>query len=655
MPAPKAAPFGGWKSPITTKLVTSSGLRLGEVRLDGKDVYYLEGRPAEAGRSVVTRLTNGKPVDITPEGFNARNRVHEYGGGSYAVHDRVVYFTNWVDQRIYSQSGREAPTAITATPAVKGGYRFADLNVTSDGRFIVCVRERHQRGKEAVNEVVAVATDGGGVKVLASGCDFYSFPRVSPDCEKVAWTCWMHPDMPWDGCELWEARISAAMSVKDARLVAGSRTESIFQPEWSPKGVLHFISDRTGWWNLYAQRDGKAVALAPMDEECGAAQWVFGLSEYAFLKDGTIALAHQARGGDELSLFRPDGKREDMELPYSSIGSVKASGVDVYFTGAAPATAPQVVKLDTRTRKVTVLQRSLNVKVDPAYFSMPAPITFPTGPVSQGKGGVATRKGPVSHALFYPPSNPEYAPKQGEKPPLIVISHGGPTSASGSSLSLSVQFWTSRGFGVVDVNYRGSTGYGRAYREALKPVWGIADVEDCVAAARYLVSKGLADGKRLIIRGGSAGGYTTLCALVFTDVFAAGASYYGVADAETLARDTHKFESRYLDGLIGPYPKARKTYRERSPVHFIDRMSCPLIIFQGLDDEIVPPSQADAMVAALRKKKLPFAYVPFEGEQHGFRKAENISRSLEAELYFYGRVFKFKPADRLKPVSIENL
>ncbi len=652
MPSKKIAPYGSWKSPITTELLTRGGLRLGEARMDGRDIYCLEGRPAEAGRNVVVRVARGKAADITPAAFNARNRVHEYGGGSYAVHEGAVYFSNWADQRIYRQAGREAPTALTAEPALKHGYRFADLRVTADGRHIVCIRERHQKGKEAVNEVVAVPTFGGAVKVLASGCDFYSSPRVSHDGKKVAWLCWMHPNMPWDGCELWEADLDSTMKPANARLVAGGDAESIFQPEYSPQGVLHFIFDQTGWWNLYAVKKGAVVALAPMKEECAIAQWVFGLSEYAFLKDGSIALVHQSKDGDRLALIETDGKREDFDLPFTAIGSVQASGAEICFTAGSPSTAPQLVKLDSTTGKYTVLRRSLEVKIDQSYFSTPEPITFPTGPVN---GKSVSSKRITAHALYYAPVSPDFSAPPDQKPPLIVISHGGPTSASGSTLSLAIQFWTSRGFAVVDVNYRGSTGYGRAYREALKPVWGIADVEDCVAASRALIKQGSVDGDRLVIRGGSAGGYTTLCALVFTDVFAAGASYYGVADAESLAKDTHKFESRYLDFLIGPYPKARKTYRERSPVHFIDQMACPLIIFQGLEDEIVPPSQADAMVAALRKKKLPFAYLLFEGEQHGFRKAENISRSLEAELYFYGKVLKFKPADRLKPVVIENL
>jgi dipeptidyl aminopeptidase/acylaminoacyl peptidase len=418
---------------------------------------------------------------------------------------------------------------------------------------------------------------------------------------------------------------------------------------------LHFVSDRTGWWNLYAWRKGQTGSIAPMNEECAVPQWVFGLSTYAFTGDGEAILAHQSPDGDRLAQIKSEGKRRDLDLPYTSIGSVQAVGETVCFTGASAGVAPEVVQLDLQTGHRTVLRRSIEATVDQRYFSKPEAITFATGPVGAKRSRATTKNATVSHALFYPPANPDFTGPAGEKPPLVVISHGGPTSATGPALNMAVQFWTSRGFGVVDVNYRGSSGYGRTYRNALRGAWGIADVEDCVAAAKHLAGRGDVDGNRLIIRGGSAGGYTTLCALAFTDVFAAGASYYGVADAETLARDTHKFESRYLDGLIGPYPAAKETYRERSPIHFADRISCPVVLFQGLEDEIVPPSQAEAMTAALRAKRLPFAYVPFEGEQHGFRKAENIVRSLEAELYFYGRVFKFQPADAMAPVMIEGM
>jgi dipeptidyl aminopeptidase/acylaminoacyl peptidase len=651
MPAEKSAAYGTWKSPITTSLITQGGLRLGEVRLDSRAAYCLEGRPAEGGRNAVVRLGATGARDVLPPGFNARNRVHEYGGGAYAAHGGTVYFTNWDDQRIYAVSASRPPAPVTPAPASPHGLRYADLQVTPDGRHIVAVRERHEPGQEAVNEVVAIPVSGGDPAVLASGYDFYAFPRVSPDQSRIAWTAWRHPQMPWDGCELWTARLSSSMKATGPRKVAGGESESIFQPSWSPDGSLHFISDRTGWWNLYALNEGRVRPLAPLDEECGVAQWVFGLSTYAFLDGGAVAFVHQTAAGDRIGLLE-DGRWHDLDISYTSVGSVQAAGRDIWFVGANARTAPEVVRLNVDTARARVLKKSLALSVDAEYLSAPRPITFQTGPID---GPARRRNGSrVAHALFYPPHNPGYQAPAGERPPLIVISHGGPTSAASSALSLSVQFWTSRGFGVVDVNYRGSTGYGRAYRDALRGEWGIADVEDCVAAARHLAREGEADEARLIIRGGSAGGYTTLCALTFTSAFAAGASYYGVADAETLAKDTHKFESRYLDGLIGPYPAARETYFERSPAHFADRMSCPLIMFQGLEDKIVPPSQAEAMAEALDAGGLPYAYVAFEGEQHGFRKAENISRSLEAELYFYGRVFAFRPADAIKPVRIKN-
>ena len=645
MTIPQTAPYGAWRSPISTEMVTEAGIRLGEIKTDGADVYWLEGRPAEGGRNVIVRLgDDNEPVDVTPKGYNVRNRVHEYGGAAYGVKDGVVYFSNFSDQRIYRHRSGEQPEPVTPEPAIPAGDRFADGRLTSDGKYLVCVRERHFEGREAANEVVAVRADNGEQTVLASGHDFYSFPRLSPDGTRLAYTAWDHPNMPWDEAELWVASFDGSDgSSGGAVRVAGGNGESIFQPEWSPDGTLHFVSDRTGWWNLYALVDEVAQPLFPGEAESGEPQWVFGMATYAFLAGGGIALLVGGKAGRRLVIIDRDRQAREIELPYTSIGGLVAAGTGVLALAASHTGPAAIVRVDTGTGTAEVIRKSSDVEIDAEMISRPQSIKFPTG------------DGEEAHAYYYPPTNPEFEEPASESPPLIVLSHGGPTSAASSSLSLEIQFWTSRGFAVTDVNYRGSTGYGRAYRDALKGRWGVVDTEDCINAARYLVGQGLADESRAIIKGGSAGGYTTLCALVFRDYFAAGASYFGVADAETLATDTHKFESRYLDGLIGPYPEARDLYRQRSPIDYVDQLSCPVIIFQGLEDEIVPPSQAEAMVAALKAKGVPYAYLPFEGEQHGFRIAANIRRTLEAELYFYGKIFGFQPADEVEPIVIEGL
>jgi dipeptidyl aminopeptidase/acylaminoacyl peptidase len=627
------APYGSWRSPIMAELVASAGTRLAEPAL-GRDgsAWWLEGRPAEDGRTVlVRRRPGGEPEDVTPPGFYVRTRVHEYGGGAWLLHGDTVFFSNFEDQRLYRQDPGEEPRAITPEPAVPAGLRYADGRATPDGSKIVCVRESHL-GDEVVNELVAVPADGSGEPdVLATGRDFYSFPRISPDGERIAWTCWDHPNMPWDGSELWDARIDG----EAPRPVAGGPGESIWQPEWSPDGDLHFVSDRSGWWNIYRERENVVEALTSEAAELGYPQWLFGGSTYAFLGDGAIACIRCDRAEERLCLLSPgaDGP-EDLGLPYTSFEfpTLRSRGNTVLFIAGSPERETQIVSVDLPDGEPTELRPADGEPVEPGLVSRPRAIEFPTD------GGL------TAHAFYYPPANGEFEAPEGEKPPLVVEIHGGPTSHRAPELRRALLYWTSRGFGVVDVNYGGSTGFGREYRERLRGTWGIVDTADCMAAARYLGEQGEVDPERLLIHGGSAGGYTTLCALVFHDTFASGASYYGVADAETLAQDTHKFESRYLDGLIGPYPEQAEKYRERSPIHFADRLHAPVILFQGLEDEVVPPSQAEQMVKALEANGVSHEYFAFEGEQHGFRRKETIVRCLEEELAFYGRMLGFEPA-----------
>ncbi len=643
MPATRVVPYGSWPSPISARLVASGGVGLGSVALDGDATYWVEQRPADGGRSVVVRCgVDGRPADVTPAPYSARSRVHEYGGGAYAVADGSVYFSNVSDGRVYVQRSGALPEALTPD----GPWRYADFEVDRRYGRLICVREDHgDASREPVNTLVEVRTDRADMpRVLVHGGDFYASPRLSPDGAHLAYLAWNHPNMPWDGTELWVADRRPDGTLAAAVRVAGGPEESIFQPQWSPDGVLYFVSDRSGWWNLYRWRDGTVEALCAMAAEFGLPQWNFGMSTYGFADAERVVCAYAQGGVRRLAVLHTrTGEFRPLDCSYVDVDSVHAAGGRAVFVGGTSTEVPAVVELDLGTLRCRVRRRATDEQLDRGYLSAPQAIDFRTG------------NGATAHAFFYPPCNLECVAPATERPPLLVMSHGGPTAAASSTLRLAVQYWTSRGIAVLDVNYRGSTGYGRAYRRQLDGQWGVVDVDDCVNAARHVVERGLVDGARLAIRGSSAGGFTTLCALTFHDVFKAGASYYGIGDLEALQRDTHKFESHYEARLVGPYPARRDLYRTRSPIHSTDRLSCPVIFFQGLDDAVVPPSQAEAMVAALRAKRLPVAYVAFAGEAHGFRRAENIQRALEAELYFYSRVFGFTPADPLEPVAIENL
>ncbi|NJP10284.1 MAG: S9 family peptidase [Leptolyngbyaceae cyanobacterium RU_5_1] len=643
------APYGSWKSPITADLIVAGTIALGEVCLDGGDTYWNESRPTEAGRSViVSRTADGQIADVTPPSFNVRTRVHEYGGGVFVVLQGTVYFSNFVDQRLYRQESGKEPVAITPEQA----WRYADGVVDIQRDRLICVREDHSGSGVAVNTIVSVSLDGStGPQVLASGNDFYSSPRLSPDGSQLAWLSWNHPNMPWDGTELWVGKLTSDGAIAKHYKVAGGLEESIFQPEWSPDGVLYFVSDRTGWWNLYRWipqngqgEQGGIEPLCPMEAEFGVPQWVFGMSTYAVESAERLICTYSKDGTSYLASLNPQTKElTAIATPYTEIGSIYATSGKVVFKAGSPTQPGAIAQLDLATQQLDVLRRSSNLEIDPGYLSVPQAIAFPT------------THGQTAYGFYYPPQTKDYTAPDGEQPPLLVKSHGGPTASTSTVFNLRIQYWTSRGFAVLDVNYRGSTGYGRAYREQLQGQWGIADVDDCVNGAKYLVELGAVDGDRLVIDGGSAGGYTTLCALTFHDTFKAGASYYGVSDLETLATDTHKFESRYLDGLIGPYPERKDLYIERSPIHFTDQLNCPVIFFQGDEDKVVPPNQAELMVNALSAKGLPVAYVLYKGEQHGFRKAENIKRSLDGEFYFYAKVFGFETADEIEPVAIKNM
>jgi dipeptidyl aminopeptidase/acylaminoacyl peptidase len=639
----KIAGYGSWKSPITPSMVASKSVRLGQIAIDGKDIYWIEQRPDEGGRNVVVkRAADGKIRDITPPPFNARSLAHEYGGGAFLVHDGAVYFSNFKDQRLYRTLPGTTPEAITPEKPL----RFADGIIDLARNRIVTVREDHStNAKEAVISIVGVSLDGNdGGEILISGNDFYSSPRVNDDASRLAWLTWNHPNMPWDGCELWTGEIQRDGQIASPQKIAGGVDESIFQPEWSPDGALYFVSDRSGWWNLYRWQNGDIQIAVERAAEFGQPQWVFGMATYGLANANQIICTFFENGQWCLGKIEPSNPElQIIETQYSWIDEIRVAGDFVVLRGGSPTLPSSIARVDLKTGDIEQLRYSTHIEMDSQFFSLPTAITF------------ATSNGQTAHAYFYRPQNPHFTAPTNERPPLIVKSHGGPTSTTAITLDLRTQFWTSRGFAVLDVNYGGSTGYGREYRQRLNGQWGIVDVDDCVNAARHVIEAGMADPLRTVIMGGSAGGYTTLAALTFRNFFRAGASYFGISDLESMAKDTHKFESRYLDNLIGPYPQRRDLYRQRSPIHFTDQLDCPLILFQGLEDKVVPPNQAETMLEAVRKKGLPVAYVPFEGEQHGFRQAATIQRALEAELFFYSKIFGFELADDVPPLQIENL
>lgn len=642
MDKPEIAPYGSWVSPITADLIVSRSVVLGQIELDQENIYWIEGRPQEGGRYVLVQYSSqGQMVDLTPPQFNVRTRVHEYGGGAFVVSEGTIFFSNFDDQRLYRQDPGGEPHPLT--PAVD--LRYADAAVDRPRSRLICVREDHTGSGEAVNTLVSLDMEQGGVgQVIVSGNNFYASPRLNPDGTRLCWLTWNHPNMPWDGCELWVADVNADGSLGKSQKVAGGPEESIFQPEWSPDGTLYFVSDRSGWWNLYRRVDGRDEALAPMEAEFGTPHWNFAMYMYAFASARHLICIYTKDGKPHLArLDTQTLELEHLQTGYPDMFRVRADAEKAVFLAADVKTPWSVVRLDLNTKKIDVLRRAREIDFNPEYFSIPQAIEFPT------------ENGLAAHGFYYPPHNPDFGAGTGELPPLVVKSHGGPTGSTSTAFRIDIAFLTSRGLAVLDVDYGGSSGYGREYRERLKGQWGVVDVDDCANGALYLAQQGLVDRERMAITGGSAGGYTTLCALAFKDIFKAGASHFGIGDLEIFVNDTHKFESRYLDSLIGPHPERLDLYKERSPINYTDQLNCAMILFQGMEDKIVPPNQAETMYAAVKAKGLPVAYLPFEGEQHGFRRAENIKRSLEAELYFYGKVFGFQPADKIEPVEIENL
>ncbi|QKY21530.1 S9 family peptidase [Halolamina sp. CBA1230] len=647
-------PYGEWESPVSAADVAADTLRFGPVSVDDGSVYWLERRPDEEGRGVVVRADAGapdEPVEVTPEDVDVRTLVHEYGGGDFAVQDGTVFYAAFGDQRLYRlDAGGEEPTPITPEPEREHGLRYADVEVGPDGDRLYAVRERHEGddAEDVSNELVTLPADGGEApEVVASGHDFYSFPRLDPEGERLAWTTWDHPRMPWDGTELHVADVAEDGSLRDERVVLGGPAESVFQPGWSPDGQLHAVSDRTGWWNLYeVDADGEENPRnrTPEDAEFGVPQWSFGSATYAFLDDGRVAVLRNSDGEWSLCLLDSDDERSETDLPFSAYphARIATDGGTLAFVGGGPEMPATVARWAPGDDEPTALRQSFSLDLSEGMVSEPAHVDVPT------------RDGETTHAYYYPPTNADERAPAGEDPPLVTMVHGGPTSQTLPVANLAIQFFTTRGFAVADVNYRGSTGYGRAYRDALQGEWGVLDTADCVDTAEYLAETGRADPDRLAITGGSAGGYAVLCALAFHDTFDAGASHYGVADLEALATGTHKFESRYLDGLVGPLPEAKETYEERSPAFHAESIDAPLLLLQGGEDRVVPQEQAEDMVDALVETETPYAYALFPEERHGFRTAEASRRALELELAFYGETFGFTPADEIPEIKLHE-
>jgi dipeptidyl aminopeptidase/acylaminoacyl peptidase len=645
------APYGSWRSPIDPALVASVGRGhaslYSEIQWHSGDIYWIAPQTEGSGRQAIVRLSpDGTVHEITPQGFSARSRVHEYGGGVYCVFDKTVYFSNYTDQRLYRLAPGEEPEAITPAPDSPSSLRYADGSVTPDGRTLICIRERHTPSGEVLNDIALIPTDvSDAPQAIFSGRDFYAAPRISPDGGRLCWLTWDHPNMPWDGNELWMAELDPNGAVAETSLVAGGVKESILQPMWSPQGILHFISDRTGWWNLYREQNGEIVPLAPVDADLGLPQWSFGNTSYAFLAGDRIACIYRRDGVDHLGILDANERQIDrLDIPLTAYLYLCSDEAHQLWAIAGDfQTLPSVIRIDSQTGRFDVLQRPHDLKIAQGYLSMPKAIEFPTG------------NGAVAHALYYPVSNKDFQGPTEERPPLIIQCHGGPTDAARSHLQLDIQYWTSRGFALVDVNYGGSAGFGRAYRSRLEGRWGEVDVEDCINAALYLVQMGEVDGERLIMRGRSAGGFTALHAITRGKAFHAAAIYSGISDLKALTHEPLKFESHYLHTLIGSAESPEEILFDRSPIHRISKVSCPMILFQGLRDQIVSPQQAQVIVDALLANHLPFAYLPFPDEGHSFRKGGTIQRCLEAELSFYSQTFDFGLSEPIKPVLVENL
>lgn len=632
---------GSWSSLLTPEKMVQKANTLGGIISLNSEIFVVESRPSEKGRNTIGKIDGDQFDEILPAEANVRTRVHEYGGNCLATDNKESFFyTEFSDQNIYRVKPGQKPTAITKCEKL----RFANFTFDQKRNALFAVMEDHRKSDlDPENSIVRIDIDTGNITMVVSGHDFYAYPKLNSDGNKLAFIAWNHPQMPWDGTELFLANLNESGDVVESEKISGSADESVVQPEWH-NDSLYFLSDKSGWWNLHSYKNGTISNLLPMQAEFAKPMWGIGTSYYQIISETRIFVTWCTQAQWKAGIFNPvDGNLKKLELPYSSFSSVHADENQIYFIGSSFTSLPEAVRLNPETGAYSTLYRAAELPISKDFLSIPESIEFSVGNSEK------------AHAFYYPPHNPEYALTEGEKPPLLVISHGGPTSCATATIDLSIQFWTSRGFAVVDVNYSGSSGFGREFRDRLKGNWGLVDVRDCEKAALYLIEKGLADPQKVAIRGGSAGGFTTLCALTFTDSFNAGASHFGLSDLEMLAKETHKFESRYMDKLIGEYPQHKDIYQSRSPINSAEKLSCPIIFLQGLEDKVVPPNQAERMFEILKEKGIATSYVTYEGEGHGFRKSENIKHALEAELYFYSRVFDLECELEQAPIEIHNI
>lgn len=622
-------PFGTWPSSISADIVASAAPKINHIQSNGTFLTWVESRPDEGGRNVIMgRNLDRLITDLIPPPYSHYSRVHEYGGMAYALSENSIYFVNASDQRIYQQIiGAKTPTPITET-----GPCFADLTIDRANNRLIAVCEQHNNSSEPENYLVGISLEGANRQLtpLARGADFYAYPRISPNGKTLCWIQWNHPNMPWDSTELHSADIQQQGLINQQPIAGSNGNEAIFQPQWSPDNKLYYVSDRDNWWNIYSAENG---IVLKMPAEFATPLWQFGMSTYDFIDSNTIACFWTKQGIWHCGYIDiTKAKLHHVPCPYSSMQAACSHKDSLYMVAGAPDIADEIVAVSQQGSVESIYSPS-RLAIEQGNLAIPESINFPTADNSSVQ------------AFFYSPTNNQYCGNDQLLPPVITMCHGGPSGATDCSLNVKIQYWTNRGFAVVDINYRGSTGFGRDYRNALNGAWGVADIEDTQYAIRYLTAQKKIDPERCIIRGSSAGGYTVLSALTFTDTFKAGASLYGIGNLETLVSDTHKFESRYLDKLVGPYPEQKTIYQQRSPINHIEQLNCPVIFLQGLEDKVVPPNQAELMVDSLKKQGIDVVYVEFADEGHGFRKSENIIKAMESELAFYTDVFDLAKED----------